>query len=95
MVKTSISSSKCGYCHKTVNDDCEAIQCEGECNLWYHIHCVEIDRREYNRLSNCDEEWTCDKCALIRSNSMLKGEIQNLNVALLALRDDKRSSKSL
>lgn len=95
MVKPSISSSKCGYCHKTVNDDCEAIQCEGECNLCFHIHCVEIDRREYNRLSNCDEEWTCDKCALIKSNSMLKGEIQNLNVALLALRDDIKDLQNL
>lgn len=81
-------TTKCGSCMKTVKEDGDAIQCDYDCELWYHIQCVGIDEKEYLRLSESDEEWVCDRCSLIKSNSMLKNEIQNLNEVILALQTD-------
>ena len=52
----------CGVCNKEVGAHDSAIQCEGECQYWYHSSCVGICESEYTELSTSDAKWECSNC---------------------------------
>lgn len=52
---------KCKHCTKPVKDNCRAIQCN-ICQQWLHLKCTVLSVKEYNHLSQCDEEWFCSYC---------------------------------
>ena len=50
----------CGVCRKEVTDS--AIQCDGQCRLWYHSSCIGIAKLQFNLLSESDNIWECTTC---------------------------------
>lgn len=58
--------SYCGSCKKLVKDNCEALQCDGLCDLWFHANCVNISSSEFEIISNLEDKikWICNKCTL-------------------------------
>ena len=40
----------------------KAVECEGECQYWYHYMCMEIDNDVYDHLSVSEEPWICSTC---------------------------------
>ena len=51
----------CGSCSLPVKSNQRGIYCE-VCFYWYHTRCIRMTHTEYERLSNCDEAWCCDRC---------------------------------
>ena len=43
--------------------DDKGIQCEGECQYWYHCACLGISDGEYDCLAASDSKWECSKCS--------------------------------
>jgi len=89
------SRAKCGICNKVVNESSKALQCDLDCDQWYHIECLGVSLNEYLRLAESDEEWACDTCGLKKANNLLSGEIKNLNEMVLILQSDINEYKSL
>ena len=52
----------CGICMRGVCFGDEAIQCEGECQFWYHCNCIGLSKSEYDELSVSSCVWECPKC---------------------------------
>ncbi len=52
----------CGKCKDEVGKDDEGIQCEGQCQYWYHCACEGIDDHEYDCLSSSEGKWECSRC---------------------------------
>ena len=46
-----------------VDVDDKGIQCEGECQYWYHCACLGINDGEYDCLAASDSKWECSKCS--------------------------------
>ena len=53
----------CGVWKKDVGDDHKAIQCEGECQYWFHCGCVSINDSDYELLGVSDSKWECPNCS--------------------------------
>jgi len=51
----------CGKCGREVSED-PAIQCEGECEKWYHTQCVKITDEQYDSLKQSESTWECSAC---------------------------------
>ena len=60
---------RCGVCDQTVKDDGEGILCEGDCQQWFHPHCVHVSEKEYERLSQTEDPWLCELCDTFLSPS--------------------------
>ena len=43
--------------------DDKGIQCEGECQYWYHCACLGISDGEYDCLAASDSKQECSKCS--------------------------------
>ena len=52
----------CGSCGEEVHDHEMGIYCDGNCNQWFHSHCVGLQKDEYETLSSSDAEWECTAC---------------------------------
>ena len=52
----------CGKCAIQVRDDDKAVFCEGECQSWYHVQCLDIDDVQYAHLNDSEEKWECPAC---------------------------------
>lgn len=62
MVK-SIQTS-CPKCSKAVKNTDKALQCEGDCDKWFHTACEGISDRLYKAMLDDDESaWTCSACS--------------------------------
>lgn len=53
----------CGTCEKGVRRNQRAIQCD-DCNLWFHLKCIDLLLTEYELLGNSTDSWFCKKCYL-------------------------------
>lgn len=58
-----MSDYPCGVCKEEVGVDDKGIQCEGECQYWYHCACLGISNGEYDCLTESDSKWECCKCS--------------------------------
>ena len=67
-LNTSVAH-RCGVCDQTVKDDGEGILCEGDCQRWFHPHCVHVSEKEYERLSQTEDPWLCELCDTFLSPS--------------------------
>ena len=45
-----------------MRDDDKAVFCEGECQSWYHVQCLDIDDVQYAHLNDSEEKWECPAC---------------------------------
>ena len=51
----------CFTCGKPYNYGERMIQCDGKCEGWYHIECVNIGIEEFNKLAD-ETIWKCQYC---------------------------------
>ena len=58
-----MSDYPCRVCKEEVGVDDKGIQCEGECQYWYHCACLGISDGEYDCLAASDSKWKCSKCS--------------------------------
>jgi hypothetical protein len=60
---TSQREEKCGSCKKGFEENKQAIQCEGACELWHHKDCAGIKQGEFDIMCriNCNLTWICKK----------------------------------
>lgn len=58
--------SICSVCKKCVKSNECGMGCEGFCQGWYHITCVQISKRDYDRFRALGEQsvWYCVRCRL-------------------------------
>ena len=54
----------CGECGKGVSGRTGGIQCDGNCQLWFHPNCINLNYREYIDLGNNSVIWICNKCGM-------------------------------
>ena len=52
----------CERCGEEVHDHEIGIYCDGNCNQWFHSHCVGLQKDEYETLNSSDAEWKCTAC---------------------------------
>ena len=53
----------CILCSKPVRSNQDSVECSN-CATWCHHKCKGMSLAEYNRQSNCDDEWLCRQCVL-------------------------------
>ena len=63
MCLLKMSDYPCRVCKEEVDVDDKGIQCEGECQYWYHCACLGISDGEYDCLAASDSKWECSKCS--------------------------------
>ena len=63
MCLLKMSDYPCRVCKEEVDVDDKGIQCEGECQYWYHCACLGINDGEYDCLAASDSKWECSKCS--------------------------------
>lgn len=53
----------CGICREDVPNDC-AMLCDGICNEWYHLRCVNLDNDDYISINDMADKikWFCREC---------------------------------
>mmetsp|Transcript_31907 Transcript_31907/g.31175 ORF Transcript_31907/g.31175 Transcript_31907/m.31175 type:complete len:103 (+) Transcript_31907:607-915(+) len=49
-------------CQKEFKEGILMIQCDGECEGWYHPNCMDLTNDEAQVLSNNGEPWYCTIC---------------------------------
>ena len=53
---------QCPICETKVLDNHYAVLCDG-CICWYHINCINMTKKEYERLARMDSfTWQCKDC---------------------------------
>lgn len=54
----------CKICSKVVADGESAVFCEGKCQSWYHISCVNISSQQYKKIAIAEKMliWMCKSC---------------------------------
>ena len=79
----SISTAICdGCCSAIVEDQDEAIQCEGTCQKWHHRLCAGVSKFHYDELASSPRAFICWLC----SNSLHSAAIQNLQQEIESLK---------
>ena len=73
-----------GCCSTIVDDEHEAIQCEGSCQKWYHRLCAGVSKYHYDVLADSPNPFICWLC----SDSLPRAVIQELQQELAALKRD-------
>ena len=83
-----------GCCSAIVEDEREAIQCEGTCQKWYHRLCAGVSKFHYDELADSPRAFICWLC----SDSLHRTVIQELQQELASLKAniaaDVESSRS-
>lgn len=57
-------NSECSVCKLIVNDDDNALFCDGFCRTWFHIQCVKVPKDIFENIGQLHEyiQWTCEVC---------------------------------
>ena len=55
-------SDFCGSCRVELHDHEMGIYCDGNCNQWFHSHCVGLQKDEYETLSSSNAECQYTAC---------------------------------
>lgn len=83
--------NKCGSCQTLVKEDCEAFQCEGFCEIWFHANCVNVTSKEFAQILKLGvkSRWMCDKCVArietMRNHDVSIDEFLNLHEMVVNL----------
>ena len=76
-------------CAAVVEGKEEALQCEGECQLWFHRYCAGVSSSYFKELSSSSKPFVCLPCAHKTQQavvSTLQSELATLRVEMDALR---------
>ena len=76
-----------GCCSAIVDDEQDAIQCEGCCQKWYHRLCAGVSKFHYDMLADSPDPFICWLCA----DSLRKAVIRELQQELAKLKKDFRN----
>ena len=60
----------CGYCSKPVKSNQKAICCDN-CDVWYHVRCMDMPPEVYEALNNSYTSWICCDCGFPNFSSSL------------------------
>jgi hypothetical protein len=71
-----------GCCSAIVDDEHEAIQCEGTCQKWHHRLCAGVSKFHYDELADSPKPFICWLC----SDSLHRAMIQNLQQEIAPLK---------
>eukprot|EP00057_Strongylocentrotus_purpuratus_P016740 XP_011671214.1 PREDICTED: uncharacterized protein LOC105441623 [Strongylocentrotus purpuratus] len=52
------------YCGKNVAWKSKGIQCEGECEQWFHAECINFNSTDYSALGTSSIVWICNICGV-------------------------------
>ena len=80
----------CERCGEEVHDHEIGIYCDGNCNQWFHSHCVGLQKDEYETLNSSDAEWKCTACV---SSLQLFNSIHAVDVFLFDFQKNLPTSK--
>jgi hypothetical protein len=81
--KMTDSDSECGYCHKIVNDNDIALECDF-CHVWEHCSCVNISTVFYDVFKQLDDGvkssflYVCTGCKRRKIPNIAKSNLANL-----------------
>lgn len=65
-------SELCGACGKVVDSEEGSIGCDGACDKWFHIKCVNISKKRFRQLcNNKNDKWYCETCEQAYLNSSM------------------------
>ena len=79
----NVSAAICdGCCSAIVEDEDEAIQCEGTCQKWYHRLCAGVSKFHYDELAGSPRAFICWLC----SDSLHSAAIQSLQQEIESLK---------
>lgn len=98
------SNDKCGKCDEEVLTGQKALACD-DCDKWYHISCENLTNPVYKIFSDkeTDHLWFCINCRsgvktkirnLVKENSNLTAEVQQLNVKIKTLEIETENGKN-
>ena len=76
-------------CAAVVEGKEEALQCEGECQLWFHRYCAGVSSSYFKELSSSSKPFVCLSCAHKTQQavvSTLQSELAALRVEMDELR---------
>ena len=73
-----------GCCSPIVDDEHEAIQCEGCCHKWYHRLCAGVSKFYYDKLAASPSPFVCWLC----SDSLRNAVIQQLQQEIATMKKD-------
>lgn len=55
-------ATTCKVCMKRVLDSEDGLQCDDDCQLWFHIKCVGVTKTEYAQYANnVNKKWHCQR----------------------------------
>ena len=83
--KSADNSVDCDGCNSViVEDEHEALQCEGVCQKWYHRLCAGVSKFHYDHLADSPDPFICWLC----TDSLRKTAIESLRQELATLKAD-------
>ncbi|CAC5403961.1 unnamed protein product [Mytilus coruscus] len=60
----------CGLCDHLVTCMCDGVS-SNECDIWYHISCIELCTVDSELLQRSNIQWICCKCESINVSSLI------------------------
>lgn len=90
-----MADTTCKVCMKKVLDSDDGLQCDSDCQTWFHIKCVGVTKSEYSQYSNnLNKKWYCQRVDCSTVNATPSQQLMNkmdelLNkFSLLATKDE-------
>ncbi|KAG8283782.1 hypothetical protein J6590_011153, partial [Homalodisca vitripennis] len=82
--------SKCGCCNYLVNNDDDALLCDGMCGKWFHIKCVDMTKKLYSKISELENVvvWYCKPCSS-KVSSIIRKSVDVEDLLSLRIAVDK------
>ena len=62
----SSSKSFCNICKMTLEEKQKVVQCNNQCDKWFHTECVKMKKSDYDAISKKGRKWTCNACRIRR-----------------------------
>lgn len=84
----------CVCCVKKVEEDEKGIQCEENCDRWFHTTCVNITEEEYDHLMQSDLKWTCSRVDCVKGEKFVSTNQLMKKLDLLISKTDENISES-
>ena len=67
------------------------IECD-DCNEWFHIDCIRLERKIFNRIRKTGEHFACNKCASAQ-RELEKQEANRIRMEKKRLKEKKKRAK--
>lgn len=93
--KTGSTATCCPICVKLVLDEEEGIQCDSDCQRWFHVKCLGMPRGDYAKFSaDLNLKWNCNRLDCTVPTMQSNRDIGDMLNMLIAKIDDLGSKVS-